>query len=120
MAKKTSFKRGTVAQKARSKVAESLKKRGLRTGNAFAFATYILSGLVRRDANGWPDMACGRKSRCRMPDDTNIESLQAQIRQRLVQDTRESAVRACLDVLAPDPGDIVPVILSSSCSASRR
>ena len=41
-----------------------------------------------------------------MPDNTNIESLQAQIRQRLVQDTRESAVRACLDVLAPDPGDV--------------
>ena len=41
MAKKTSFKRGTVAQKARSKAAESLKKRGLKTGNAFALATYI-------------------------------------------------------------------------------
>ena len=41
MAKKTSFKRGTTAQKARSKVAEGLKRRGLRTGNAFALATYI-------------------------------------------------------------------------------
>lgn len=41
---KTSFKRGTRAQKARSKTAESLKKRGHRaTGarNAFALATYI-------------------------------------------------------------------------------
>ena len=41
MARKVSFKRGTNAQKARSKTAESLKKRGMRTGNAFALATYI-------------------------------------------------------------------------------
>lgn len=41
MAKKVSFKRGTSAQKARSKVAEGLKRRGLRTRNAFALATYI-------------------------------------------------------------------------------
>ena len=41
MARKVSFKRGTSAQKARSKVAESLKRRGLRKGNAFALATYI-------------------------------------------------------------------------------
>ena len=41
MAQKTSFRRGTKAQKARSKVAESLKRRGLKTGNAFALATYI-------------------------------------------------------------------------------
>ena len=34
--KKTSFKRGTTAQKARSKAAEGLKKRGMRTKNAFA------------------------------------------------------------------------------------
>lgn len=42
--KKTSFKRGTRAQKARSKTAESLKKRGHSargTTNAFALATYI-------------------------------------------------------------------------------
>jgi hypothetical protein len=38
---KTSFKRGTTARKARGKVAESLKRRGLRTRNAFALATYI-------------------------------------------------------------------------------
>jgi hypothetical protein len=38
--KKTSFRRGTLAQKARSKVAESLKRRG-GAGNAFALATYI-------------------------------------------------------------------------------
>ena len=38
---KISFKRGTRAQKARSKVAESLKRRGMRTGNAFALASYI-------------------------------------------------------------------------------
>jgi hypothetical protein len=41
MARKVSFKRGTTAQKARSKTAESLKKRGMRTSNAFALATYI-------------------------------------------------------------------------------
>lgn len=41
MAKKTSFKRGTRAQKARSKVAEQLKRRGMRTSNAFALASYI-------------------------------------------------------------------------------
>lgn len=44
MAKKVSFKRGTRAQKARSKTAESLKRRGPKaTGakNAFALATYI-------------------------------------------------------------------------------
>jgi hypothetical protein len=38
---KPSFKRGTTAQKARSKTAESLKRRGLRTKNAFALASYI-------------------------------------------------------------------------------
>jgi len=44
MAKKTSFKRGTRAQKARSKIAEQLKRRGHRASgskNAFALATYI-------------------------------------------------------------------------------
>jgi hypothetical protein len=41
MAKKTSFKRGTRAQKARSKTAESLKKRGAKASSAFALATYI-------------------------------------------------------------------------------
>lgn len=39
--KKVSFKRGTYAQKARSKAAEGLKRRGMRTSNAFALATYI-------------------------------------------------------------------------------
>jgi hypothetical protein len=39
--KKVSFKRGTRAQKARSAAAEDLKRRGMRTGNAFALATYI-------------------------------------------------------------------------------
>ena len=41
MAKKVSFKTGTTARKARGKVAEQLKRRGLRKGNAFALATYI-------------------------------------------------------------------------------
>lgn len=47
MAKKVSFKRGTRAQKARSKTAESLKKRGHAASgakNAFALATYITKG----------------------------------------------------------------------------
>lgn len=39
--KKVSFKRGTTAQKARSKIAEQLKRRGRGVGNAFALATYI-------------------------------------------------------------------------------
>lgn len=38
---KTSFTRGTMAQKARRKTAESLKRRGLKAGNAFALATHI-------------------------------------------------------------------------------
>jgi hypothetical protein len=42
MARKVSFKRGTSAQKARSKVAESLKRRGGRGArNPFALATFI-------------------------------------------------------------------------------
>lgn len=41
MARKVSFRRGTTAQKARSKTAESLKKRGMTTASAFAQATYI-------------------------------------------------------------------------------
>ena len=41
MAKKTSFRRGTRAQKARSKVAEQLKRRGSGARSAFALATYI-------------------------------------------------------------------------------
>ena len=41
MARKVSFRRGTTAQKARGKTAESLKKRGMKTANAFALASYI-------------------------------------------------------------------------------
>jgi len=39
--KKVSFKTGTKARAARGKVAEQLKRRGLRKGSAFALATYI-------------------------------------------------------------------------------
>jgi len=39
--KKVSFRTGTKARAARGKVAEQLKRRGLRKGNAFALATYI-------------------------------------------------------------------------------
>lgn len=48
MAKKPSFKRGTLAQKARSKTAESLKKRGYRTSAAFAIATTIAKKAGRK------------------------------------------------------------------------
>jgi len=41
MAKKVSFRKGTKARAARDKVAEQLKRRGTRKGNAFALATYI-------------------------------------------------------------------------------
>ena len=45
--KKTSFKRGTIAQKARSKAAESLKRRGHGVRSAFALATYIAKRASR-------------------------------------------------------------------------
>jgi hypothetical protein len=41
MARKTSFKIGTTARKARGKVAESLKRQGLPASRAFAIATTI-------------------------------------------------------------------------------
>jgi len=42
MAKKTSFKSGTVARRARGKTAESLKRRGMPASRAFAIATSIV------------------------------------------------------------------------------
>ena len=40
--KKPSMKRGTLARKARGKVAESLKRRGRSASRAFALSTYIV------------------------------------------------------------------------------
>ena len=39
--KKASMKRGTVARRARGKIAEQLKRRGRKASSAFALATYI-------------------------------------------------------------------------------
>lgn len=41
MARKVSFKTGTAARRARGKVAEQLKRRGMPKSRAFALATYI-------------------------------------------------------------------------------
>ena len=46
MARKLSFKRGTVAQKARSNVAESIKRSGTK-GNPFAIATAATKRMSR-------------------------------------------------------------------------
>lgn len=42
MAKRTSFKAGTSARKARGKAAEDLKQQGMSTSKAFAIATTIV------------------------------------------------------------------------------
>jgi hypothetical protein len=39
--KKPTMKIGTLARKARGKIAEQLKRRGIKKGNAFALATFI-------------------------------------------------------------------------------
>jgi hypothetical protein len=41
MARKVSMKKGTVARRARGKIAEQLKRRGRSASRAFALATFI-------------------------------------------------------------------------------